>query len=240
MDEYLRYAELSVGLLHETKETDMITAIIFDLDGTVANTISAIREGVNLTMEQLGYPTHTDADIRRFINHGARELIRQALPADVSVDPARVDEALDIYQGMYDRTYTHTNMCYDGMVEAMCKLGEKYALAILSNKQDRMVKGLAAQLLPAGTVVIAQGQIEGVPTKPDPTAVWEICARMGVAPEECAFVGDSDVDMQTAINARCLPVGVTWGYRGADVLIGAGAKVLVNQPSELEKIFANM
>ena len=103
-----------------------------------------------------------------------------------------------------------------------------------------MVKGLAAQLLPAGTVKIAQGQIEGVPTKPDPTAVWEICRTIDVAPEECAFVGDSDVDMMTAINARCLPVGVTWGYRGADVLTEAGAKVLVHTPGELETIFAKM
>ena len=218
----------------------MIKAIIFDLDGTVADTISAIREGVNMTMEQFGYPVHTDADIRRFINHGARELIRQALPAEVSTDPARVDEVLHVYHGMYDQTYTHTNLCYDGMVEAMCVLKEKYVLAILSNKQDRMVKGLAAQLLPAGTVQIAQGQIEGVPTKPDPTAVWDICARMGIAPEECAFVGDSDVDMRTAINARCLPVGVTWGYRGADVLTEAGAKVLVHTPEELAKFFEKM
>ena len=218
----------------------MIKAIIFDLDGTVADTISAIREGVNLTMEQFGYPVHTDADIRRFINHGARELIRQSLPESVSVDPARVDEALDVYQGMYDRTYTHTNMCYDGMVEAMCALKEKYALAILSNKQDRMVKGLAAQLLPEGTVKIAQGQIEGVPVKPDPTAVWEICRTLDVAPEECAFVGDSDVDMMTAINAGCLPVGVSWGYRGADVLLKAGAKVIVQSPEEFEKIFVKM
>jgi phosphoglycolate phosphatase len=214
----------------------MMKAIIFDLDGTVADTISAIREGVNLTMEQLGYPTHTDADIRRFINHGARELIRQALPADVSVNPARVDEALDIYQGMYERTYKNTNLCYDGMVEAMCALKEKYALAILSNKQDRMVKGLAAQLLPAGVVQIAQGQIEGVPVKPDPTAVWQICRALGVSPEECAFVGDSDVDMHTAINAGCLPVGVEWGYRGADVLKEAGAKVLVKTPRELVNV----
>ena len=218
----------------------MIKAIIFDLDGTVADTISAIREGVNLTMEQLGYPTHTDAEIRRFINHGARELIRQALPESVSTDPARVDEALDIYQGMYDQTYTHTNLCYDGMAEAMTKLSKTHKLAILSNKQDRMVKGLAAQLLPAGTVQIAQGQIEGVPTKPDPTAVWEICRTLGVAPEECAFVGDSDVDMVTAINAKCIPVGVTWGYRGEDVLLAAGAKVLVHTPSELEDIFEKM
>ena len=218
----------------------MIKAIIFDLDGTVADTISAIREGVNMTMEQFGYPTHTDADIRRFINHGARELIRQALPESVSGDPARVDEALDVYQGMYDQTYTHTNLCYDGMVEAMCALTEKYTLAILSNKQDRMVKGLAAQLLPAGTVKIAQGQIEGVPTKPDPTAVWEICRTLGVTPEECAFVGDSDVDMVTAINAGCLPVGVGWGYRSEEVLLKAGAKVIVQYPEEFEKIFANI
>lgn len=214
----------------------MIKAIIFDLDGTVADTISAIREGVNLTMEQLGYPTHTDAGIRRFINHGARELIRQALPAEVGADPARVDEALDVYQGMYERTYKNTNLCYDGMVEAMTELAKSYKLAILSNKQDRMVKGLAAQLLPAGVVQIAQGQVEGVPVKPDPTAVWQICKALHVNPEECAFVGDSDVDMHTAINAKCLPVGVEWGYRGADVLKAAGAKVLVREPRELVNI----
>ncbi len=218
----------------------MIKAIIFDLDGTVADTISAIREGVNLTMEQFGYPTHTDADIRRFINHGARELIRQALPESVSTDPARVDKALQVYHGMYEKTYTHTNLCYDGMVEAMCDLKERYVLAILSNKQDRMVKGLAAQLLPAGTVKVAQGQVEGVPVKPDPTAVWSVCKALGVDPAECAFVGDSDVDMQTAINAGCLPVGVTWGYRGADVLIAAGAKVLVEKPHELATVIAGM
>lgn len=218
----------------------MIKAIIFDLDGTVADTISAIREGVNLTMEQLGYPTHTDAGIRRFINHGARELIRQSLPEEVSTDPARVDEALDVYQGMYERTYKNTTLCYDGMVEAMSLLAGKYKLAILSNKQDRMVKGLAAQLLPAGVVSIAQGQVEGVPTKPDPTAVWEICRTLGVAPAECAFVGDSDVDMHTAINAGCIPVGVEWGYRGADVLIEAGAKVLVKTPDALVRAIENL
>ena len=218
----------------------MIKAIIFDLDGTVADTISTIREGVNLTMEQLGYPTHTDADVRRFINHGARELIRQALPSDVRTDPARVDEALDVYQGMYERTYKNTNLCYDGMVEAMTELAKSYQLAILSNKQDRMVKGLAAQLLPAGVVRIAQGQVEGVPTKPDPTAVWGICRALGVDPSECAFVGDSDVDMHTAINAGCLPVGVEWGYRGADVLDAAGAEVLVKTPGELTKTFENV
>lgn len=218
----------------------MIKAIIFDLDGTVADTISAIREGVNLTMEQLGYPTHTDADIRRFINHGARELIRQALPEQVAKDPVRVDEALDIYQGMYERTYKNTNLCYDGMVEAMTELAKSYKLAILSNKQDRMVKGLAAQLLPAGVVRIAQGQVEGVPVKPDPTAVWQICKALHINPEECAFVGDSDVDMHTAINAKCLPVGVEWGYRGADVLKAAGARVLVRHPRELTEVFDTM
>lgn len=214
----------------------MIKAIIFDLDGTVADTISAIREGVNLTMEQFGYPTHTDADIRRFINHGARELIRQALPEAVSTDPARVDEVLHVYHGMYDKTYTHTNLCYEGMVEAMCELKKKYALAILSNKQDRMVKGLAAQLLPQGTVKVAQGQVDGVPTKPDPTAVWQICRVLGAEPAECAFVGDSDVDMHTAINAGCLPVGVSWGYRSEDVLRKAGAQIIVHSPSELVKV----
>ena len=82
-------------------------------------------------------------------------------------------------------------------------------------------------------VQFAQGQVEGVPIKPDPTAVWELCRKMGVAPEECAFVGDSDVDMVTATRAGCLPVGVSWGYRSEDVLLKAGAKVLVETPGEL-------
>ena len=217
----------------------MIKAIIFDMDGTVADTISAIREGVNLTMEQFGYPTHTDADIRRFINHGARELIRQALPEAVSTDPARVDEVLQVYHGMYDKTYTHTNLCYEGMVDAMTELAKTHKLAILSNKQDRMVKGLAAQLLPAGVISIAQGQLEGVPVKPDPTVVWQICRALGVAPAECAFVGDSDVDMHTAINAGCLPVGVSWGYRSEDVLRKAGAQIIVHTPAELVGVIEN-
>ena len=218
----------------------MIKAIIFDLDGTVADTISAIREGVNLTMEQFGYPTHTDADIRRFINHGARELIRQAMPEAVSTDPARVDEVLQVYHGMYDKTYTHTNLCYEGMVDAMAELAKTHKLAILSNKQDRMVKGLAAQLLPAGVISIAQGQVEGVPVKPDPTVVWQICRALGVAPAECAFVGDSDVDMHTAINAHCLPVGVSWGYRSEDVLRKAGAQIIVHTPAELVGVIENV
>ena len=218
----------------------MIKAIIFDMDGTVADTISAIREGVNLTMEQFGYPTHTDADIRRFINHGARELIRQALPEAVSSDPARVDEVLQVYHGMYDKTYTHTNLCYEGMADAMAELAKTHKLAILSNKQDRMVKGLAAQLLPAGVIGIAQGQVEGVPVKPDPTAVWQICRALGVAPAECAFVGDSDVDMHTAINAHCLPVGVSWGYRSEDVLRKAGAQIIVHTPAELVGVIENV
>ena len=213
----------------------MIKAIIFDLDGTVADTISAIREGVNMTMEQFGYPTHTDADIRRFINHGARELIRQALPESVSGDPARVDEVLDVYQGMYDQTYTHTNLCYDGMVEAMCALKEKCALAILSNKQDRMVKGLAAQLLPTGTVMVAQGQIEGVPTKPDPTSALYVAKTMGAKPEQCVFVGDSDVDVETSYRAGMSFIGVKWGYRDEITLRKAGASVIAQDPEMLLK-----
>ena len=146
---------------------------------------------------------------------------------------------LDVYQGMYDRTYTHTNMCYDGMVDAMAELAKTHKLAILSNKQDRMVKGLAAQLLPAGVISIAQGQVEGVPVKPDPTVVWQICRALGVAPAECAFVGDSDVDMHTAINAGCLPVGVSWGYRSEDVLRKAGAQIIVHTPAELVGVIEN-
>ena len=119
----------------------MIKVIIFDLDGTVADTIYAIREGVNLTMSALGYPEHTYEEVLGFVNFGARHLIEEALPASVRGDQTVVDQTLALYDRMYAQTYLHTDRCYDGIPEALEILHRDFRLAMLSNKQDAMVQG---------------------------------------------------------------------------------------------------
>ncbi len=219
----------------------MIKAVIFDLDGTIANTISAIREGVNLTMDKYGYPQHSDDDILSFINNGARELIRRAMPAQFRQDEDLVTRVLADYDALYGTVYLHTDRPYDGIPEAISALHARgLKIGVLSNKQDAFVKGLAAQLLPKGTYDTAQGVIHGKPTKPDPYLSNLVADAMGVSPEECVMVGDSDVDIRTAENAGMTHVGVSWGYRNEEFLRERGAKLIAHTPVELLSIIENL
>lgn len=218
----------------------MIKVIIFDLDGTVADTIYAIREGVNLTMSALGYPEHTYEEVLGFVNFGARHLIEEALPASARGDQTVVDQTLALYDRMYAQTYLHTDRCYDGIPEALEILHRDFRLAMLSNKQDAMVQGLVRQLFRPGLFAIAHGVRDGLPTKPDKTVPLQYCEELGVTPVECAFVGDSDVDVATAKNAGMLAVDVTWGYRSEEVLRQKGADLLAHTPGELVEIFQKL
>ena len=127
----------------------MIKAILFDLDGTIANTIPALKSGINLTMRALGYPESTEDDVLAHINHGARQLIRLSLPTALQSDEEKVSEALALYNKMYALTYTETNATYEGIPEVFRELCARgYKLAVLSNKQDEFVVRLCEQLLP--------------------------------------------------------------------------------------------
>lgn len=212
----------------------MIRAVIFDLDGTIADTISAIREGINLTMERYGYPKHDDRAVRSFINNGARELIRRAMPEELRSDEDQVSRVLADYDQDYATVYHHTDRTYDGVcevVKALHDMGLK--IAVLSNKQDLFVKGLAQQLLPSGCFEAAQGVIHGKPTKPDPYLVNLVAERLGVLPSECIMIGDSDVDIRTAANAGMRHIGVSWGYRDESFLREKGALQVADTPARL-------
>ncbi len=213
-------------------------AIIFDFDGTLADTVPAIRSGINLTMRALGYPESTSEDVLAHINFGARHLVRLSLPAEYRADEARVDKALALYNEMYERTYMETDRTYAGIPKVLTELNRRgYRIAVMSNKQDPFIVRLCAALLPNGSYVEARGQREGAPTKPDPTVPLEIASLLGVTPQECAFVGDSDVDMKTAQNAGMHPIGVTWGYRSREALLAAGAEHLLESVAELLSFF---
>lgn len=220
----------------------MLKAVIFDLDGTLANTIAAIREGVNLTMELYGYPTHTDADILRFINFGARELIRRAMPDPHRSDEKQVSRVLADYNRLYGTVYHHTDRCYNGMVEAVRAMHDMLGLKIgvLSNKQDLFVQRLTQQLLPEGVCEYAQGVIDGKPAKPDPYLSRRVAEVLGVELCTCAMVGDSDVDIRTAGMAGMTHIGVSWGYRDEAFLRANGAKTVAHTPAELLDIVKSM
>ena len=219
----------------------MLRAIIFDFDGTLADTIPALCEGINLTMKQYGYPTHTEDEVRTFINHGARELVRRAMPKQLQSDEDLVDEVLADYDKLYGTVCLHTDRCYDGMRELVERLhGMGLKIGVLSNKQDHYVKALCKNVLPKECYDAAQGSIFGKPTKPDPYLSHLITEALGVDPSECIFVGDSDVDVKTAHNAKMTHVGVSWGYRDEAFLRKNGADLIAHSPEELENIIMDI
>lgn len=219
----------------------MRKAILFDLDGTIADTIPAICEGINRTMRKRGYPEHTEKEILGFINHGARELIRRAMPEELRDNDALVDEVLSEYDREYSGVFHITDRTYEGMAELIAELhATGYAIGILSNKQDRFVKELAERILLPDSWDVAQGVIPGKPTKPHPYLATLVCEALGVSPSQCVVVGDSHVDIDTAKNASMAHIGVSWGFRDEEFLRSHGATQIAHTPAELLEIIEAM
>ena len=211
----------------------MIRAIIFDFDGTVADTIPAICEGVNLTMEAFGLPLHTIEEVATYINNGPRMLITRALPKEKQNDEALIDRALAHYNLAYQTVCMHTDHPYDGIKELIERLRrEGYRIGVLSNKQDFLVRPMCESVLENGFDAVL-GSLPDHPAKPHPYLSQKIAAMLDVEPTECIMIGDSDVDIRTAQNADMLHIGVTWGYRDAEFLRANGAANLVDTPDAL-------
>ncbi len=219
--------------MYQPKEKGLL---IFDLDGTLADTIGGIRDGVNLTMEQYGFPTRSYEEIRLAIGNGARELIRKSMPPSAAEDSMLVDRAFADYNGFYAQTYGNCQI-YDGIMESLAELAKRgYILAVLSNKQDVYVKTIVAELFPQIAFAFVAGQTD-LPKKPDPAVPLMIAKELRVSPEQTAFVGDSEVDIQTARNAGMFAVGCSWGYRERKLLVDTGAHAVLDLPCELVELF---
>ena len=212
----------------------MLKAIIFDLDGTLCDTIGDLQIAMNEMLRSFGWPERSREELIRFINRGARLFVAQSMPEGTwtTPDDETVSVALEKYNDCYAAHCGEDCRPYDGMHEALAELGSKYKLGVLSNKQHPFVRRIVDSTFP-GVFASAHGDAPGFARKPDPRALDRLTSELGVAPEECALVGDSDIDMLTAHNAGMLPVGVLWGYRDRAVLEAAGAKVLVAEPREL-------
>ncbi len=217
----------------------MLKALIFDLDGTLAHTLPAISEGMNLALAEQGYPQIDEQRVYEFINLGARDYAKMALPAEYRRDEGRIDALYAAYNRRYAEVYMHTDTTYDGIQDMIAKLKGKYPMAVNSNKQDEFVKSLVAQLFAPDTFVAAEGFRTDRAAKPDPAVPLQLAALMGAQPHECAYIGDSDVDVKTAKNAGMHAIDVCWGYRPEAVLYDMGAEKVAHTPEELIKIIEN-
>ena len=212
----------------------MIKAAIFDLDGTLLDTMNDLLTAMNRMLRELNFPERTYDELLCFINRGARMFVGRSLPEGSikSFDDPLVDRALAVYARHYKECCLDTTHPFEGVPEAVAALrAAGVKVGVLSNKQDAFVKETIAKLYP-GAFDTVNGQLD-LPEKPDPAPALAVAAKLGVKPEECAFIGDSDIDIKTGVNSGMLPVGVTWGYRSEECLLEAGAKLIVHRPEDL-------
>ena len=216
----------------------MIKAAIFDFDGTLANTLPDLKITLNLTRETYGLPPVTEDDILVHVNNHMPVYIRRMIPE--LGDEALWDEALQRYYVLYDDHYLSETVPYAGIPEMLMKLkAQGVKLAVMSNKNHSHILKMVDALFP-NTFDSVWGTIPEVPAKPNPARAFLIADELGVDASEIAFVGDSDVDMLTACNAKTIPVGVAWGYRPADVLRENGAVYTPTDSDELYDVLASL
>ena len=207
----------------------MVKAAIFDLDGTVANTLADLTTAINATRRHYGLD-EVDVDfILKFVNGDTESFILSCVPG---ISGADVEKGVNVYKEAYSKCYIEKTRPYEGMTDALDELKKSgIRLAIFSNKSDEYVRMIAKALFD-GVFDITLGS--GVfASKPAPDGALDILRRLGVSPDEAVFIGDSDVDINTAANAGIKAIGVSWGYRGRTFLEKLGGCIVVDTPEEM-------
>lgn len=209
----------------------MKTTVIFDLDGTLTNTVQDICDNVNLAMRKFGFPDITPDEARRFVGSGAKALIERSLKGK---ETDNLDEIVDFYNASYNFCGSPKTFVYDGMKELLTKLkSEGYRLAVVSNKPQEGTDEVVEKFFGKGVFDYAFGQRKGVKTKPDPQPIDITLAALGVDKKDAVYVGDSEVDVKTASASGLDGITVLWGYRDRDLLESVGATVFAKTADEL-------
>jgi phosphoglycolate phosphatase len=213
-------------------------AAIFDLDGTLVDSLDDLGDSVNQVLEESGFPLHSREAYRHFVGDGIVALVRRALPAAARNEDliARCTERMrTVYAGRWNRK----TRPYDGVPELLARLERLGVPAgVLSNKPHSMTQKVVKELLPAFRFDAVLGAEAGFARKPDPSGALEAARLLNATPDRTVYVGDSDTDMKTATAAGMHAVGVLWGFRDADELTAAGADTLVATPDEISAMFA--
>lgn len=208
--------------------TTDVKGVVFDMDGTLLNTLPDLTALTNAVLSDLGYPTHTEEAIRGFIGDGVRALMMRAMPDSASDDEK--EAALAEWKSRYQEFGRRKTVPYPNIIEMLEELKSKgVKLGVLSNKFDAAVKDLAGFYFPA-TFDVAKGESPTCPRKPDPTGLIASIQEIGLNPSQVAYIGDSAGDMKTAKAAGAMAIGVSWGYQTVDRLVSAGADMVIDDP----------
>lgn len=208
---------------------------IFDLDGTLIDSIEDIADSMNSVLRENGFPEHDLKSYKIFVGNGIKTLVRRALPKD-SAEEA-IERCFAAMMTRYESFCDFKSAPYKGIPELLGHLQDRgMKMAVLSNKADRITKRVIATLLPGTPFVNVEGLKDEATKKPNPANALKICNNMGVRPEEIIYLGDTGIDMETAKRAGFHAVGVLWGFRGKDELISHGADILITAPDELLKL----
>ena len=210
--------------------------VIFDLDGTLLDTVADLANATNQALEQCGYPTHPVEAYYQFVGNGINKLFARALPAEHSTEE-NVQRIRSLFVPYYNEHNADCSCPYVGVVDLLCQLRSGgVQIAVASNKYHEATLKLVTHFFPDIDFAAIYGQREGVPIKPAPDVVYDILNDTGVAKEEPLYVGDSGVDMQTARNAGVESVGVAWGFRSVEELLENGASHVIHKAEEILRI----
>ncbi|GAA4975679.1 HAD family hydrolase [Algibacter aquimarinus] len=210
-------------------------AIIFDLDGTLVNSIEDLADAMNSVLKNKNYPTHNYEAYKHFVGSGIRSLVIKALPETQRVE-AQIKNCFDQMISIYSKQCTNKTKPYDGIIDLLNQLkARNLKLSVLSNKADELTKKITLALFPDYFSPVLGLKQEAL-KKPNPVVALQICNQLNVKPEETIYVGDTAIDMQTANNSNMLAVGVPWGFRDKKELIESNAKHILNHPLDLIKL----
>ena len=208
--------------------------VIFDLDGTLLDSLEDIARSANTMLEELGYKPYEVNEYRKFVGDGARELVKSALPNNL--DDETIDKALAIFKSYYSNKIHGNTKPYDGIYEMLKSISSTCDLALLSNKPHKFTLEYMDLFFKQFDFKQIHGQKDEVPRKPDPAGAFNILKDIGQSYGEVFYVGDTATDMKTAVGAKLIPIGVLWGYQDEKSLRDHGAKYIVNDPQELSEI----
>lgn len=208
------------------------SAVIFDLDGTLLDTLDDLAETGNRVLEENGYPVHPPEAYKYFVGEGMRTLVERITPDSVTESEKEV--CFQRFKSLYSRYWNHRTRPYEGVRELLAILdGKGFQLGILSNKPHDFTMMCVDYFFPEKPFAQVFGQRKEIPKKPDPAGALEIAGRFGKTPEECIYVGDTSIDMQTGKSAGMFTIGILWGFRDAVELLENGADRIVKTPQEL-------
>jgi phosphoglycolate phosphatase len=208
-------------------------AVLFDLDGTLLDTLSDIAAAANRVLDDEGYPRHAVDAYRRMVGEGVSRLFEQALP-EADRSEQEIERCVERFRRVYGDAWNVETRPYDGVSELLAAIAERgLKMAVLSNKPHDFTRGCVAEYFPDVPLDPVLGLREGVPRKPDPAGALEIAETLGLAPARFLYLGDTAVDMKTALAAGMEPVGALWGFRSREELVAAGARELLRRPWQL-------